>query len=61
MTFNQHLWKYGKQKLNFKQAKQEVINYAKLNRVDIPNYFESILHIFNDDKGSELDASIRQE
>lgn len=52
MTFNQHLWKYGKQKLNFKQAKQEVINYAKLNRVDIPNYFESVLHIFNDDKGS---------
>jgi hypothetical protein len=39
MTFTQYLWKNGKQKLTFKQAKQEIINYAKTNLTEIPNYF----------------------
>lgn len=62
MTFTQFLWKNGKQKLTFKQAKQEIINYAKANLTEIPNYFESVLNIFNEDKPSELeDASVMRQ
>jgi hypothetical protein len=47
MTFTQHLWHTRKgKKLNFKEAKQEVIQYAKKNNTQIPNYFESVMGIF---------------
>lgn len=49
MTFSQYLWHiYKGKKINFKQAKLEVINYAKKNHTQIPNYFESVLSLFND-------------
>jgi hypothetical protein len=61
MTFTQHLWKNGKQRMNFKQAKQEIINYAKINSTEIPNYFQSVLDIFNEEKPSELDGSVLRQ
>jgi len=62
MTFTQHLWKNGKQRLNFKQAKQEIIAYAKLNNTQLPNYFESVLSVFNEERPSELEeGTLRQE
>lgn len=62
MTFTQYLLRNGKQRLSFKQGKQEIINYAKANHTEIPNYFESVLNIFNEDKPSEIeDASMTRQ
>lgn len=41
--------------LTFKQAKQEVLSYADRYQTEIPNYFESVIGIF-DDKPSENDS-----
>lgn len=41
--------------LTFKQAKQEIINYAERYQAEIPNYFESVIGIF-DEKHSENDS-----
>lgn len=56
MTFTQHLWKnYKGKKLTFKQAKQEIIVYAKKNSTLIPNYFESIMSLIEDHPDSDTD------
>lgn len=34
--------------LSFKQAKQEISNYAEKYNVEIPNFFESVIGIFDD-------------
>lgn len=34
--------------LNFKSAKQEIIAYAETYNADIPNFFESVIGIFDD-------------
>lgn len=63
MTFTQHLWHIFKgKKPTFKQAKQEVLNYARKNNTQIPNYFESVMEIFEEERQSDLDeATIRQQ
>lgn len=35
--------------LSFKQAKQEISKYAERYNVEIPNFFESVIGIFDDD------------
>ena len=40
MNFSQYIWRMHKdKKLTFKQAKQEIINYATKYDTQIPNYF----------------------
>ena len=56
MTFLQHIWRVHKdRKLTFKQAKQELINYAVRNNTEIPNYFESVMILIDDNPRSEMD------
>lgn len=56
MTFSQHIWRVHKdRKLTFKQAKQELINYAVRNNTEIPNYFESVMVLIDDNPRSEQD------
>ena len=53
MTFSQHIWRVHKdRKLTFKQAKQELINYAVRNNTEIPNYFESVMILIDDNPRS---------
>ena len=53
MTFLQHIWRVHKdRKLTFKQAKQELINYAVRNNTEIPNYFESVMILIDDNPRS---------
>ena len=56
MTFTQHLrMTYKDRKIGFKQAKQEIIAYARKNEVEIPNYFESVMGMFIEEKPSEIE------
>lgn len=56
MTFTQHLRMiYKDRKIGFKQAKQEIIAYARKNEVEIPNYFESVMGMFIEEKPSEIE------
>jgi hypothetical protein len=41
--------------LTFKQTKQDIISYAERYQADIPNYFESVIGIF-DEKNSQNDS-----
>lgn len=44
--------------LGFKKCKEEIINYAQKYQVNIPNYFESVIGIF-DDEVEDNDKTIR--
>jgi hypothetical protein len=46
--------------LNFKLIKQEIINYAQNYDAEIPNYFESVIGIF-DENGTENDEQSAQQ
>lgn len=55
MGFSQFLNKqHPVQTLGFMEAKQELIKYAQAYDADIPNYFESVIGIFD---GNNTDAS----
>lgn len=48
-TFTEFIWHNHKSKgLGFKFMKQEVINYAQKHNTDIPNYFDSVIGIFDE-------------
>jgi hypothetical protein len=58
-TFSQHLWLvYKGRKVTFRAAKQEIINYARKNNAHIPNYFESIMALFEEEAPSEVDEPL---
>jgi hypothetical protein len=58
-TFTEFIWHYHKSKgLGFKLMKQEVINYAQKYNTDIPNYFDSVIGIFDEaQENDELEAN----
>lgn len=46
-TLTEFIWHNHKSRgLGFKLMKQEVINYAQKYGTDIPNYFDSVIGIF---------------
>lgn len=55
MTFEEYLKEVHKGRgLDFQIAKQELLNYATQEQTEIPNYFESVIGIFED--GEEYGA-----
>jgi hypothetical protein len=49
MTFEEYLRQTHKGRgLDFQNAKSELLNYAAQEQTEIPNYFESVIGIFDD-------------
>ena len=47
--------------LSFKTIKQEIINYAQKYDAEIPNYFESVIGIFDEEEGTDNDELSAQQ